>query len=88
MNHGYCKNCWWWEPIEFDIKECKYVLGVCWMWCNQTRDECYCPDYWNRKKGNKEWEPLESWVKSRPATYERPEGSRLVPGRGWVGVDG
>lgn len=36
MNHGYCKNCWWWEPIKFDMKQAKYVLGVCWCWKNQT----------------------------------------------------
>ena len=49
MNHGYCENCWWWEPIKFDLKEAKWVLGVCWMWSNNQPNESYCPDYWNRK---------------------------------------
>lgn len=78
MNHGYCENCYWWEPIEFNIRQAKYVLGVCWCWKNQTRNDSYCPDYWNRKKGNKENGTLENWVKTIPNIYELPEGTKLV----------
>ena len=53
MNHGYCENCWWWEPIKFDLKEAKWVLGVCWMWNNTSENDSYCPDYTNRKSYSK-----------------------------------
>lgn len=78
MNHGYCKNCWWWEPIKFDLKQAKFVLGVCWMWKNQTDDCSYCPDYFNRNSGNKEYGSLESWAKSRPEWFESPDGSNFI----------
>lgn len=77
MNHGYCKNCWWWEPIKFDVTQAKYVMGVCWCWKNQMADNGYCPDYYNRKRGNKENGTLEDWVKKAPAMYEYPEGTKL-----------
>ena len=76
-NHGYCKNCWWWEPVKFDLKQAKNVLGVCWCWKGVTDDDAYCPDYWNREKGNKKDGSLESWVKSLPATYEYPRGTKF-----------
>jgi len=78
MNHGYCENCWWWEPIKFDLKEAKWTLGCCWMWNNQQENDSYCPDYWNRKKGNKEYGSLEAWAKDRPNYYEYPEGSKFI----------
>lgn len=48
--------------------------GICYMhsgniWSkgaecyHYTNDECYCPDYWNRKKGNKEQGTLDEWIK-------------------------
>jgi len=78
MNHGYCENCWWWEPIKFDLKEAKWVLGVCWAWKNTTINKTYCPDYTNRKKYNKENGTLESWVKSLPKTFIYPKNSKLI----------
>jgi hypothetical protein len=58
-NHGKCKNCWWWKPIENNW------TGICYMQtigCNYYTDEnSYCPDYLNRKKGDKE-ETLEEWI--------------------------
>lgn len=78
MNHGYCENCWWWEPIKFDLKEAKWVLGVCWAWKNTTTNKAYCPDYTNRKKYNKENGSLESWVKSLPKSFIYPKDSKLV----------
>lgn len=44
MNHGKCKNCWW------------YVDGVCYMqstppdYRHKVKEDSYCPDYHNRKK--------------------------------------
>lgn len=78
MNHGYCKNCWWWEPIKFDLKEARWTLGICWCWKNQIRHDSYCPDYCNRKREDKKNGTLEEWIKNIPETYEVPEGSRLV----------
>lgn len=77
MNHGKCENCWWWEPIKFDLKESRWILGVCWMWNGQEEWDSYCPDYCNRNKENKKEGSLEAWIKSLPATYEMPEGSKF-----------
>lgn len=77
MNHGYCENCWWWEPIKFDLKEAKWVLGVCWMWSNNQQNKSYCPDYWNRKRGNKEHGTLEEWVIKAPITFEFPKDTKF-----------
>lgn len=62
MNHGYCKNCWWWEPNKFDLKQAKYISGICWCWKNQMIDDGYCPDYQNRKQGEKEDGTLKEWI--------------------------
>ena len=79
MNHGYCENCWWWEPIKFDLRKAKYVLGVCWCWKNQIAEDGYCPDYYNRKKGNKENGcTLEEWAKSIPDLYQYPDGTKFM----------
>ena len=49
MNHGHCKNCWWW-------KEHCPGLGKCYMHKSDagaytiTEENAYCPDYINRKK--------------------------------------
>ena len=78
MNHGYCKNCWWWLA---DQKPCYGVVngricrispekGKCYM---QNSDEgsfkitggnAYCPDYVNRKKEEKKNGTLEEWIRS------------------------
>lgn len=68
-NHGKCKNCWWWKPPTIDYTELSKVIdgtGKCYMQstCNclhYTTANSYCPDYWNRKKGDKE-ETLEEWI--------------------------
>ena len=58
-NHGKCKNCWWWKPIENNW------TGICYMqtigYNYYTDENSYCPDYLNRKKGDKE-ETLEEWI--------------------------
>lgn len=59
-NHGYCKNCWWWQKIDDN--------GICYMQpldigYKQTTMLSYCPDYFNRKIGNKK-ETLEDYIKS------------------------
>ena len=77
-NHGKCMNCWWWEPIKFDLRQAKWVLGCCWAWKNQIADEGYCPDYWNRKKGNKENGSLYEWVKKSPELFIYPDGTRFI----------
>lgn len=48
MNHGYCKNCWW------------YLGSVCYMQSRpknefivRVKDNDYCPDYINRNKEKK-----------------------------------
>ena len=49
MNHGHCKNCWWW-------KEHYPCFGKCYMHKSNegnytiTNENGYCPDYFNRKK--------------------------------------
>ena len=59
-NHGYCKRCWWWKSVT-DNK------GICYMQsaghCRLTKDNDYCPDYLNRKKGDKE-RTLDEWLVS------------------------
>ena len=56
MNHGYCKNCWW------------YKDSICYMTSNlqmglimRVKDDSYCPDYTNRRK---EKESLDDFIKS------------------------
>ncbi len=78
MNHGYCENCWWWEPIKFDVEQAKWVLGVCWMWNSKNENDSYCPDYTNRKTYSKKEGTLEEWVKKLPETFEYPEESELI----------
>ena len=50
-NHGYCKNCYWFNNFEFsDIQDkIKFPNGYCGMWRNSTGPNSYCPDY-DRKK--------------------------------------
>ena len=57
-NHGYCKNCWWWKPIDQN-------KGICYMQSTgynyYTEENAYCPDYNNRKNGNKTG-TLDEWL--------------------------
>lgn len=74
MNHGYCEKCWWWEPLKYDIQQARYVLGACWMnFYPNAEYDSYCPDYYNRKNGNKESGTLQHWIENLPAGAERPE---------------
>ena len=58
-NHGKCKNCWWWKPLDKDNDGICYMLSAgCTYWTNENS---YCPDYLNRKKGNKV-ETLNEWI--------------------------
>lgn len=50
-NHGYCKNCWWWNQIGKTTGRCimsSYAESIC-----TTDENSYCPDYVNREKENK-----------------------------------
>ena len=59
MNHGHCKNCWWW-------KEYYPRWGKCYMQSSDegrytiTEENNYCPDYCNRRK---EKESLDDFIK-------------------------
>ena len=78
MNHGYCINCWWYQVVKGrhyiltkdGFKE-KLGNGKCYMFNsdegNFTRMEgdSYCPDYLNRKRGDKiQKMTLEQWLNS------------------------
>ena len=68
MNHGYCKNCWWWEVIP---TLCIEMNGKCHMHNGDTepytitKENSYCPDYTNRKKEEKKSGTLEDWIKEQ-----------------------
>ena len=69
-NHGYCKNCWWWKslnaamPLESEIGQC-YMHSVGGH-KEYLSERSYCPDYYNRKKGNREQkQTLEEWIKEK-----------------------
>lgn len=64
MNHGYCKNCWWWKCLPDES-------GLCYMQNDdkghnykKTKETDYCPDYINRSKEEKKSGTLENWIKS------------------------
>jgi hypothetical protein len=78
MNHGYCINCWWYKVIKGrhyiltknGLKE-KLGNGKCFMHVGDVDDfslvdgDSYCPDYYNRKRGNKEQKKtLDEWLNS------------------------
>lgn len=51
-NHGYCKNCWWWNRTGKTIGYC--IMQSCSSDAMHRADEnSYCPDYVNREKHNK-----------------------------------
>lgn len=79
MNHGYCINCWWYKALKgkYWIATKKGAIeklgsGKCYMHNggNSVRvdysvvdGDSYCPDYYNRKRGNKEQKmTLEEWI--------------------------
>ena len=70
-NHGYCKNCWWWKPLHMAMPCQVDETGKCYMHSlgdsQEYTSECsYCPDYYNRKKGNREQkQTLEDWIKEK-----------------------
>lgn len=50
-NHGYCKNCWWWNRTGKTTGNCimhSYFESMC-----RADENSYCPDYINREKENK-----------------------------------
>lgn len=51
MNHGYCKDCWWWKRNWCYFHESKAI------------DMSYCPDYKNRKRVPKREGTLDEWIK-------------------------
>lgn len=51
MNHGYCKNSFW------------HKWGHCFMQGVETKDNAYCPDYYNRKATNEKLEQsINRWI--------------------------
>lgn len=50
MNHGYCKDCWWWQRNWCYFENVKAV------------DMSYCPDYINRENTNKREGTLREWI--------------------------
>lgn len=79
MNHGYCKNCWWWHQVKshsWTIENASLVEhkahGICLMHSNticdfydHANEDGYCPDYTNRKRTNREQKlTLEQWMAS------------------------
>lgn len=68
-NHGHCKNCWWYKQI----KNTYICEGICYMQSRNigvkgaevyhyTNDDSYCPDYLNRKQGEKIDGKLDEWI--------------------------
>lgn len=52
----------------------------CWWWkkTNPIADKGYCPDYYNRKNGNKEDGTLDEWISKHPEiqiNYDNTEKS-------------
>lgn len=82
MNHGRCVRCWWYKAItersvsiaKSGISE-KLGKGRCYMH-NGGNDvesdytfvngESYCPDYLNRKRGDREMGmSLDEWISTK-----------------------
>lgn len=63
-NHGYCKNCWWWNRTGKNTGRClmhSYSPEA----MNVADENSYCPDYVNRERNNKRGkETLEEFCKS------------------------
>ena len=58
-NHGYCKNCWWWNRHNKTHGNCYFHLYGS-ETENITEERSYCPDYHARTKGDKS-QTLEEW---------------------------
>lgn len=82
MNHGRCKNCWWYlqtEPPKWTPTKWSLILKPCGGRCymhvgsdgvpyTMMDGASYCPDYINRKRGDKEQGmTLSDWIKGLPA---------------------
>lgn len=53
-NHGYCKNCWWWNRTEKTTGHC--IMQSCSSSAMHVSDEnSYCPDYINRERYTKKY---------------------------------
>ena len=61
MNFGHCKHCWWWKKTTTIADK-----GYCFYHRNTTKETTYCPDYYNRKNGNKENGTLDKWINKHP----------------------
>lgn len=76
MNHGYCKNCWWYKESQKRrlISVPIGVKGICYMQSKNVGIEGaellkevtsvdYCPDYINRAKEVKYGgKTLDEWI--------------------------
>lgn len=70
-NHGYCKNCWyWWHVVHTNITPFSREVGICYFqrsgkdYKHETFEDSYCPDYLNRKVGNRK-QTLQQFVSGR-----------------------
>ena len=66
MNHGQCKNCWWYWITTKTRHKLSPGEGFCLMQSSIyepeiVSEDSYCPDYINRKK---EKETLETWIEN------------------------
>ena len=61
MNFGHCKHCWWWKKTKPIANE-----GYCLYSGSTTKETTYCPDYYNRTNGNKEYGTLDKWINDHP----------------------
>lgn len=55
MNHGYCKNCWWWKEYYPSWGKC-YMHNFDEECYTITNENSYCLDYFCHKK-DKEHSP-------------------------------
>lgn len=51
-NHGYCKNCWWWNRTGKTVGHC-IMQSFSKVVMVRTDEDSYCPDYVNREKYTK-----------------------------------
>jgi hypothetical protein len=60
-NHGYCKNCWWWNRTGKTVGHC-IMQSFSKVVMVRTDEDSYCPDYINREKYTKTYkETLEEF---------------------------
>lgn len=79
MIHGYCINCWWYLLVNgqhYVVTKNGLKVnpgsGKCYMHNSEegnyttVQGDSYCPDYYNRKRGNKEQKiTLNEWINAR-----------------------